>query len=335
MYIDLGSRNVKKFIVSAIAVAAVAFTAASASAATIRFKMGDALAEDHPTSVALQHFIKEVEEKSDGSVKIKLFPNAVLGSEREVLEQLQNGAVDIARVSASNLENFNSIYSAFTLPYLFESEDQFYDVLSGPVGEKIYGATMESGFRGLTFFDSGARSFYTKNQAVNTPDDLKGQKVRVINSHTSIRMVEMMGGTPTPLAYGEIYTALQQGVIDGAENNPTALTLGRHGEVVKYYALDEHTRIPDFMIISNKAWEKLDAGQQKIVKEAAENATKFHREIWGKAVQDALKEAQEKLGVTVSYPDKAPFLAKVMPIIEEYRQDPAIDELVGAILGDK
>ncbi|PLW76523.1 TRAP transporter substrate-binding protein [Cohaesibacter celericrescens] len=325
----------KKIVVSAIALAAVAFTAASASAGTIRLKMGDALSKDHPTSVALQYFIKEVEDKTDKGVRIKLFPNAVLGSEREVLEQLQNGAVDIARVSASNLENFNSIYSAFTLPYLFESEDHFYDVLGGPIGEKIFGSTHESGFSGLTFFDSGARSFYTKDKAINTPDDLRGQKVRVINSHTSIRMVEMMGGTPTPLAYGEIYTALQQGVIDGAENNPTALTLGRHGEVVKFYALDEHTRIPDFMVISNNAWEKLDDTQKKIVKDAAVNATKYHREIWGKAVQDALKEAQEKMGVTVSYPDKAPFLEKVMPIIEEYRKDAAIDELVGAILGDK
>nr|WP_321481499.1 TRAP transporter substrate-binding protein [uncultured Cohaesibacter sp.] len=325
----------KKLVVSAIALAAVAISAVSANAGTIRLKMGDALAEDHPTSLALQHFIKEVEEKTNKSVRIKLFPNAVLGSEREVLEQIQNDAVDIARISASNLENFNSIYSAFTLPYLFESEDHFYNVLSGPIGEKIYGATLDSGFRGLTFFDSGARSFYTKDKAVNTPDDLKGQKVRVINSHTSIRMVEMMGGTPTPLAYGEIYTALQQGVIDGAENNPTALTLGRHGEVVKYYALDEHTRIPDFMIISNKAWDKLDDNQKKIVKEAARNATKYHREIWGKAIQDALVEAHDKMGVTISHPDKAPFLAKVMPIIEEYRQDPAIDELVGAILNAK
>ncbi|WP_316860148.1 TRAP transporter substrate-binding protein [uncultured Cohaesibacter sp.] len=317
-----------------IAAVAMMVTAGNVNAAT-RMKLAHNLAEDHPTSQALQHFVDEVEQKTNGDVKIKLFLNGVLGSEREVLEQLQNGAVDMTRVGASSLENFDSIFQAFTLPYLFDSEDTFYKVMEGPIADKIYAASKDSGFVGLTFFDGGARSFYTKDRPINKPEDLKGEKIRVMNSHTSIRMVELMGGTPTPLAYGEIYTALQQGVIDGAENNPTALTLGRHGEVVKYYSFDEHGRIPDFLVISNKAMDKLTPEQQAIVKEAARNATKFHRGLWEAAVKTAIDEAQNKLHVQISYPEKAPFREAVKPLYDEYRKDPAINELVTEILAVK
>lgn len=321
----------KRTLCTLAAAATMAMVAGNANA-TVRMKLAHNLAADHPTSQALQHFAEEVAEKTDGEVKIKLFLNGVLGSEREVLEQLQNGAVDMTRVGASSLENFNPVYQAFTLPYLFESEEAFYQVMEGPVADKIYQASADSGFVGLTFFDGGARSFYTKEKPINHPDDLKGQKIRVMNSHTSIRMVELMGGTPTPLAYGEIYTALQQGVIDGAENNPTALTLGRHGEVVKYYSFDEHGRIPDFLVISNKSLEKLSDEQEAIVREAARNATAFHKEVWQAAVAKAVVEAEEKLNVQISYPEKDAFRKAVMPLYDEYRKDPAIDTLVGEIL---
>ncbi len=317
-----------------VAAAAMIVAAGNADAA-LRMKLAHNLAEDHPTSQALQHFADEVAEKTGGEVKIKLFFNGILGSEREVLEQLQNGAVDMTRVGASSLENFNTIYQAFTLPYLFDSEDTFYKVMEGPVADEIYQASKDSGFVGLTFFDGGARSFYTKDKSINSPADLKGQKIRVMNSHTSIRMVELLGGTPTPLAYGEIYTALQQGVIDGAENNPTALTLGRHGEVAKFYSFDEHGRIPDFLVISNKSLAKLNDEQKAVVKEAARNATQYHKVLWQAAVKQAVVEAKEKLGVTFTYPDKAAFREAVQPIYTEYRKDPVIDKLVGEITAVK
>lgn len=323
----------KKSAVALVALATFALAGGSANA-TVRLKMADALAKDHPTSIVLQEFAKEVQDKTNGQVKIRIFFNAVLGSEPEVLEQLQNGAVDMTRVSAASLENFNPIFESFTLPYIFRDESHFYRVMEGPVADEVYQATRDNGFIGLTFFDSGARSFYTKDKQINTPDDLKGQKIRVMNSQTAIRAVQMMGATPTPLAYSEIYTGLQQGVIDGAENNPTALTVGRHGEVAKYYSLDEHMRIPDFLIISNSAWNKLTDDQKKAVKEVAEHATQLHRVAWDKATNEALAQAKE-MGVEITTPDRAAFRDKVKPLIDEYRQDPKINELVTKIIDTK
>lgn len=318
-------RNVALAATSALALLA------GAAHAKVNLKLANALTEDHPTSTALKQFAKEVEDKTEGEVRVRLFLNGVLGDERQVLEQLQNGAVDITRVSAANLENFNPIYRAFNLPYIFRDQDHFYSVMGGPIADEVYQATADSGFVGLTFFDSGARSFYTKSKPINTPEDLAGQKIRVINSNVSIRMVELMGGTPTPLPYGEIYTALQQGVIDGAENNPTALTIGRHGEVAKFYSQDEHQRIPDFLVIANASMEKLSPEQQAIVKEAAVNATASFRELWDQATADAITQAEAE-GVTFNKPDPAPFRAKVEPLIAEFKADPQIGPLVTKII---
>jgi len=304
-------------------------TAAAQARTTLR--LANALSADHPTSIALQQFADEVKEKTKGEVQIRLFLNGVLGSESETLEQLKNGALDMTRASAGNLENFSPVFKVFTLPYIFKSEDQFYDVMTGPVAEKVYQSTSDDGFVGLTFFDSGARSFYTKSTPINTPDDLKGLKLRVLNSNNSIRMVEMMGGTPTPLAYGEIYTALQQGVIDGAENNITALTIGRHGEVAKYYSEDEHLRIPDFLVISNAAEKKLTPEQLKIVQEAARDASNNFRGMWDKAIADATEKAKA-MGVTIVKPDQAPFRAKVQPMLDEAMNDPQIGGVLKQIL---
>ena len=320
--------NIRHFTLALTSALALA---AGTAEARVNLKLANALSEDHPTSVALKQFAEEVEEKTDGEVKIRLFLNGVLGSEREVLEQLQNGAVDITRVSAANLENFNPIYRAFNLPYIFRDEDHFYQVMTGPIADEVYQATADSGFTGLTFFDSGARSFYTKSKPINTPEDLVGQKIRVINSNVSIRMVELMGGTPTPLPYGEIYTALQQGVIDGAENNPTALTIGLHGEVAKFFSQDEHQRIPDFLVISNAASDKLTDEQKAIVKAAAVHATESFRGLWTTAVADAVTQAEAK-GVTFNTPDPAPFRAKVEPLIAEFRADPQVGPLLTRII---
>lgn len=186
----------------ALTLTAIATLAVGQAEAKTRLTLANSLSADHPTSTALQQFADEVKERTDGEVTIQLFLNAVLGSEREVLEQLQNGAVDMTRVSAGNLENFDPVFKAFTLPYIFKGEDHFYRVMTGPVADEVYNTTEGSGFVGLTFFDSGARSFYTTDKPINTPEDLAGQKIRVLNSNSSIRMVEMMGAPrhrcPTP-----------------------------------------------------------------------------------------------------------------------------------------
>ncbi|MGO2240238.1 MAG: TRAP transporter substrate-binding protein [Halomonas sp.] len=322
----------KIFTTALTALSVVTLGIASANA-DVRMRLANTLSNNHPSSVVLQQFADEVHEKTDGEVSIRLFVNAVLGSEREVLEQLQNGAVDITRVSAASLENFAPIFRVFSLPYIFKDEDDFYDKMRGPVASTVYEATRDDGFQGLTFFDSGARSFYNISKPIETPEDLQGLKLRVINSNTSIRMVELLGGTPTPLPYGEAYTALQSGVIDGAENNPTALTIGRHGEVAKYYSLDQHQRIPDFLVISNRAMEKLTDDQQSIVREAAVHATEAYRDLWGEAVRKALADARE-MGVEINRPDQEPFRHAVQPLIDEYHQDDLFGPLLEQIISD-
>ncbi|MEW9670559.1 TRAP transporter substrate-binding protein [Ammoniphilus sp. 3BR4] len=295
-------------------------------------KLAHNLSEDHPVHIALSDFSKKVEEKSGGKMKVQIFANGVLGAEKEVLEQLQGGAVDMTKVSAAALENFAPEYAVFSVPYLFVSKDHFYKSMESEAVQKLYGANKDKGFVGLTYYDSGARSFYTKGKAIKTPDDLKGLKIRVQDSPTAIKMVELLGGNPTPMAYGEVYTALQSGVIDGAESNETALTTGKHGEVAKDFSLNEHTMIPDVLVISSNTWDKLSPEQQKILNEAAKSSTEYQKELWNKAIQEARTEAESKMSVKFHEVDKAPFIEKVKPMHDEYsKKDPKVKEVMDAI----
>ncbi|WP_244199378.1 TRAP transporter substrate-binding protein [Halobacillus trueperi] len=288
------------------------------------------LSEDHPVHKALEKFASGVDEKTNGEVTVKIFANGVLGSEKEVLEQLQSGAIDMTKVSAGALESFSNEYSVFSLPYIFESKDHYRKVMESDVVQEIYQSTEDKGFVGLTYFDSGARSFYTKDTPIQTPADLEGLKVRVMDSPTAIQMVELLGGTPTPMPYGEIYTALQQGVVDGAESNPTALTTGKHGEVAKAFSRNEHTMIPDIAIISKQTWDSLSDEQKTAFEEAAKEATEYHTEIWNKAMEEAVAEAKE-MGVEFNDVDKEPFIEAVQPMHEEFKEDDRIAEIMEQI----
>ena len=296
------------------------------------FKLAHNMSEDHPVHIALEDFSKKVEEKSDGKMKVEIFANGVLGAEKEVLEQLQGGAVDMTKVSAAALESFAPEYAVFSLPYLFVSKDHFYKSMESEAVQKLYLANKDKKFVGLTYYDSGARSFYTKDKAINKPEDLKGLKIRVQDSPTAIDMVKLLGGNATPMAYGEVYTALQAGVIDGAESNETALTTGKHGEVAKEFSINEHTMIPDILVMSSTTWDSLSEEQQKILTEAAGSSTEYQKELWNKAIEEAKTEAESKMGVKFNEVDKAPFIEKVEPMHEEYsKKNPKIKEIMDAI----
>ncbi|WP_163537494.1 TRAP transporter substrate-binding protein [Gracilibacillus sp. YIM 98692] len=293
-------------------------------------KIAHNLSEDHPIHQALTTFTESVEEKTDGTITFEMFANGVLGSESEVLEQVQNGGVDITKVSAGALESFSKEYGVFSLPYIFTSDEHYRDVMESDVVEEIYQSTEDKGFVGLSYFDSGARSFYTKDTPIETPEDLEGKKIRVMDSQTAIDMVDHLGGTPTPLGYNEIYTALQQGVIDGAESNPTALTTGQHGEVAKNFSYSEHTNIPDILIINNDLWNELSDEQKQAFNEAANETREEHTELWNQAIEDAVTEAEE-MGVTFNEVDKEPFIEKVQPIHEEFMEDDRLAEIITQI----
>lgn len=184
--------------------------------------------------------------------------------------------------------------------------------------------------RGLNYYDAGSRSFYTKAKPILTPDDLKGLKIRTQESPTSVKLVNALGGSATPISYGELYTGLQAGVVDGAENNPPSFYTSRHYEVCKYYSLDEHTAVPDVLLISTVVWNDLNPQQQKWLQEAADESYEYQKKLWAEATKKALEEVK-KAGVEISYPDKTPFIEKVQSLLEEYKSEPEVYNLIQQI----
>ena len=214
--------------------------------------LAHSLPQTHPVHKGILEFQKALELNSKGTLKVKIFPDAQLGSEREVLELLQIGSVAATKVSAATLSNFVPEYHLLGIPYLFRDKEHQFNVLEGPVGKSILAKGSKFWLRGLCYYDAGSRSFYTSEKAIRTPDDLKGLKIRVMNNQMAINMVNSMGGSATPLSYSELYTAIQQGVVDGAENNPPSFVSSNHYEISKYYTLDQHSSVPDVLLIGTK-----------------------------------------------------------------------------------
>jgi len=278
-------------------------------------RFGHSLPKDHPTDKSIQYFAKLVSEKSKGDLVVKIYPAGQLGQQRELIEQMQNGAIDFVHANASPLASFAPEFGIFDLPYLIRDADHFDKVVDSPVGKEILESSRAKGFVGLAYYDGGSRSFYAK-KPVPTPSDLKGLKVRVQPGPVSTRMANLLGAIATPLAWGEVYTALQTGVVDAAENNVTALTLARHGEVMKFYTRDEHTRTPDIILVATATLDRLTPEQKKIVASAARESATWHAANWRKALQDAEKDAV-KMGVTFVEADKAAYRKAVQPMYDE------------------
>jgi tripartite ATP-independent transporter DctP family solute receptor len=294
-------------------------------------KMGHAQVTNHPVHEAMLFLAKRLEEKSNGKLRMKVFPNQQLGSERELLELLQIGSLEMTKVSAAALEGFAPTMSVFGLPYLFRDDAHQKKVLEGEIGKQLLLDGEEFWLRGLTYYDAGKRSFYTKDKPVATPADLAGKKVRVMESVTASNMVKAMGGSPTPVSYGELYTALQQGIVDAAENNPPSLYTSKHYEVCKFYSLDEHAALPDVVIVSTKVWESLTSQEQQWLQEVADESATYQYELWAASTAESMREL-EKAGVTITYPDKAPFREAVKGIYEQLAIDqPEIYKIAMAI----
>ena len=319
--------NVLRTFVLGMAVAGLA--TAGAEARTL--KVGHVLAADHPVHKGLEFMAAKVDEKTGGKLKLRIYPNGQLGSQREMLELMQNGLMDITMANVSTMENFSPLYGVLTLPYIFRDREHAWKVLSGDVGRKILDSSAKNGLKGLTWFDNGTRSFYC-HKPITSPKDLEGLKVRVQPSPTTIEMVRLLGGSPTPIPWGELYTALQQNVVDCAESNMTALTLARHGEIMKYFSYNEHTQVPDVMVMSAKVFDGLSPEFQKAVTDSAAETMKFFWDLWGAELKKADKEAEEKMGVEINYPDKKPFMEKVLPMHEAAaKASPEIAELIADI----
>lgn len=279
-------------------------------------KLGHGLDTGHPVHKAMEFMKQRLEALSGGNVTIDIYPSSVLGSETQCIEMLQNGSLAMTKTSAAAMENFIPAMAVFGLPYVFRDSEHYWQVLNSDVGKELLERGESKFLRGLCYYDAGSRNFYTKETPVRTPDDLKGLKIRVMNSKTAMDMVKTMGGSPTPIAWGELYSALAQGTVDGAENNPPSFTSNKHYEVCKHFTLDGHTRIPDMLMMSTKVWEKLAPEVQAWVQQAADDSVVFQRELWTRESDAALEQAKAE-GVTVYEVDTAAFAAKVAPMLAE------------------
>ncbi len=295
-------------------------------------RIAHSLNQNHPVHVSLEHMGERLSDISGGTMSLSIYPGAQLGSEREVIELVQIGALAMTKVSTISMEGFSEDMRVFSVPYIFEDNDHYWRVLNGAVGQELLESLSPVLLKGLGYYDAGSRSFYMTDGAVKTPADLAGKKVRVLPSQASIAMVKALGGSATPISWGELYTALQQGVVDGAENNPPSYYLSKHYETSKYYTLDEHTSVPDLIIISTKVWDGLSEEEQQWLHRAMAESTVFQRKLWQDASTDALDKVRAA-GVEVIYPDKKPFQDAVASLKASH-DGTRIGELLSAIAAE-
>ncbi len=295
---------------------------------TLRLAHG--LDVNHSVHKAMVKMGEDLEAISGGNMTLKIYPSQQLGTERECLELLQIGSLDMTKVSAGVMENFAPKMKIFGLPFLFRDRAHSFKVLDGPIGQKLLDDGEKYWLKGLAYYDAGSRSFYSKEKPIHSPEDLNGLKIRVMESVSAMNMVNSLGGSATPISWGELYTSLQQGVVDGAENNPPSFYLSRHYEVCKYYTLDEHTVLPDVLISGTHLWNKLSEQEKGWLQEAVDGSVDYQRKLWAEAEAEALA-AVKKAGVEVIIPDKTLFSKKVESLYDDYRNDQEIYTLIQQI----
>ena len=289
-------------------------------------KLAHGLDVSHPVHLAMVHLADRVTELSGGRMRVDIHPSGQLGEERELIEMLQIGSIAMTKVSASPLESFVPQMQVFSIPYVFRNQEHLWRVLEGEIGRSLLEAGEKYYLRGLGYYDAGPRNFYTSGTPVRVPTDLNGLKIRVQKSITSTRMVQTLGGSATPIDWGELYSALQQGVVDGAENNLPSFFLSRHYEVSRYLTMDEHTWVPDVLLISTPVWDELSPEERGWLQEAVASSVVEQRRLWGEAIEEALAQVRAA-GVEVIEPDKDAFRRAAEPMFESYLGTPTYDLL--------
>ena len=331
-------KKVRKFIKRVAAAALAAAVAAgltgcgSVTSGKRIIRVSHAQSETHPEHIGLLAFKEYVEERLGDKYEVQIFPNEILGSAQKAIELTQTGAIDFVVAGTANLETFAGVYEIFSMPYLFDSEDVYKSVMQDTdYMENVYESTDSSGFRVLTWYNAGTRNFYGK-KAINTPADLSGMKIRVQQSPASVAMMQAFGEAASPMSFGEVYTAIQQGVLDGAENNELALTNNKHGEVAKYYTYNMHQIIPDMLVGNLKFIQGLDEDELKVFKEAALKSTEVELTEWDKCVEEAKNTAHNEMGVEFIYPDITLFKDKVKNMQQDMIQkNPSIVDIYNHI----
>ncbi len=298
-------------------------------------RLSHSLNRDHPVHKGMEFMAADLAERSGGRLRIEIYADGQLGPERDLIELLQIGSLAMTKVSTAPLENFSPLIKVFSLPYLFRDREHFWQVADGPIGRELLDASIPYRLKGLCYFDAGARSFYIsrkRNVVVRRPEDLDGLSIRVQRSRTAVRLVELLGAKPIPIPFGELYTALDTGTVDGAENNPPSLYTTRQYEVTAAYALTEHTIVPDILIVSVDAWSRLSPEEQSWLQASADAASHHQRQLWAKAEAEMLGIIEEAGVEIVRDVDREAFRARTEPMYDDDEFAlPEVRDLVGRI----
>ncbi|MGH2316405.1 TRAP transporter substrate-binding protein [Planococcus sp. SE5232] len=287
---------------------------------TITLKLAENQPDDYPTTIGDKEFARLVEEKTDGRYKIDVYSGGQLGEETNSIEQVQLGSIDLARVNASPLSQFAEEIGVTSMPFLFENEEEKWGKLNGDLGRELLDTLDGTNMVGLAFYDSGERSFYNTERPIETPEDMAGLKIRVQNSELSIAVVEALGASATPMEYGEVYSSLQTGVIDGAENNFPSYYTSNHFEVAPYYTVNGYTGTPEVVIASQKVWDTLSDEDKELFREAAMESVEVQREAWAELTEESREAVVEAGSELVEIDDITPWREAVQPVYDQYEE---------------
>ena len=303
----------------------------AAAQESIRLRAADIQDAGYPTVRGMEAMADRLESETGGRILVKIYPGAQLGDERDMLEMTIFGGIDISRTSIAPLNSIAPETGVYSLPFLFRSTEHMRRVLDGPIGDEILAALEPHGRVGLCYYDAGARSMYNNLRPIHTPADIRGMKVRVMNSEVFVDMISTLGGNATPMGFGQVYESLALGTIEAAENNWPSYESSRHFEVAPHYSVTQHVMVPEVLLMSRYRWRKLSPEDQALIRRAAKESVPVMRELWDARVtmsRNAMVEAGVQI---VDNVDKQPFMNAMQPLYEQYLKDPKLKDLVERI----
>jgi tripartite ATP-independent transporter DctP family solute receptor len=321
----------RRALFAAVAAAALGVLGLGAApAAAQEWRGWNIHAADYPNGQGMDAFTRMVAERTNNRIRMRTFHSAQLGQQDEAIQQMRLGTIDFANFNLSPLNNLAPSTGVLTLPFIFRDVAHSHRVVDGPVGEEIARDLERIGLVTLSWYDAGARSLYTR-QPVRTPADLRGMKIRVQTSDLWIDLMRAMGANPTPLPFGEVFTSLQSGVIDGAENNWPSYESTRHFEVARYYTTTEHSNVPEVLVVGQQRWRRLSEADRAILRDAAGESTRIQRAAWAER-ERVSRERVTAAGVTViEVTDRAPWQALMAPVYQKYAGSGQMAELLRRI----
>jgi tripartite ATP-independent transporter DctP family solute receptor len=317
----IGKRQAMRLVAAAAVIGAANLPRPAIAQKKVIFKASDVHPEGYPTVTAVEEMGKALEKATDGRLSIQMYASMQLGGEKEAIEQAQIGAIALARVSVGALGPVVNDLNVLNLPFLFRDTAHAQKVLDGPIGQELLDKVSNSptaNIIGLCWMDAGARNIYDTKRPIAGMADLKGLKVRVMGNPMFVDMMNALGGNGIAMGYDQVFTALQTGVVDGAENNPPSFVFDNHYQVAKYYTLTEHLIVPEMLVFSKRIWNQLSKDDQALVQKLGREAQMRERVLWNEYQDKALAKMQESGIKVITIADKAPFQAAVKPVWDKY-----------------